>query len=507
MFNEKNLPKFIIFTPIIALLLASVFIIYFFINNQNGYFITQSIQLEQEYIKKQKDILRQQINYVINYINYHEKNNKSKNKKEFKNNLLKYIQSIRFPNNGYIWVHNTTYKLLAHPFRKNKIGKNDINLQDKIGTFITKKFVNETIKNPNGVFIEYYWQKPNQKIPSKKLGFFRLYKNYNWVIGTGLYMNNIQKNIHEKKIQLKNSMDRYINIIVSIFIIVMFAIGLISLFISNKINKLFKNYQKNLKNKNILLKNSNNNLELKIQKAIKNEKEKDRAMLHQSRLARMGVMLSMISHQWRQPLSKVSALIMEMETSIKFKQYNETLFLNNLNESTNQLSYMSNTIDDFINFFKPDKQKIQFNINDACNEALSLLEATIKNYGIKINKNFECNVKINGYEREFAQVILNLLSNAKDILKQNKIKNPYINIDIKKTKQNVIITIKDNAGGIKEENINIIFEPYYTTKEKTKGSGLGLYMSKMIIEKNMDGELSVQNINNGALFTITLKKN
>ena len=124
---------------------------------------------------------------------------------------------------------------------------------------------------------------------------------------------------------------------------------------------------------------------------------------------------------------------------------------------------------------------------------------------ITLYKKVNCNAVIDGYEREFAQVMLNLISNAKDILNQREIPNPRIDVVIDVKDKNVIVTVQDNAGGVEDEHLDLIFEPYFTTKESSKGTGLGLYMSKMIIEKNMNGELTVENTNSGALFTVIVE--
>jgi len=195
---------------------------------------------------------------------------------------------------------------------------------------------------------------------------------------------------------------------------------------------------------------------------------------------------------------------MELETATKFKNSDDKMVMLTIYESTKLLSYMSHTIDDFKNFFKPDKKKIDFYIKDACLEAISLVDASVENFGITLTKDMKINPKINGFEREFAQVILNLLSNAKDVLKQREVKNPTIHLSIKEKNDKVTISVQDNGGGVEDEYIDLIFEPYFTTKESLKGTGLGLYMSKMIIEKNMGGELSVENTKNGALFKICL---
>lgn len=505
MFSEKNIPKLIILTPIITVILVAFFTIYFFIQNQNNYFEEESIRLEQEYIQRQENILAKEVAYVINYIEFHVKNNTKLSEEELKNEMLRYIETIRYGKHGYIWIHDTNYYLKAHPFRQDRLNTYDIDLKDALGTLITKQFIDETMKKPNGVFIEYFWQKPNEVNFSKKLGFFRLYDKYNWVIGAGLYVDDIQKSIFENKRVLEEKIDKYIRLIVFISTLVIVFIGLISFFMSKKITEVFGRYQENVKKKEILLEDINKNLELKVQIAIDEAQKKDRAMLHQSRLARMGTMLSMIAHQWRQPLSEVSGILMELETASKFKKADDTMIQESVKESNKVIQFMSYTIDDFRNFFKPDKQKVYFYIEDSCYEAISLIGASIKNYNITLNKKIKCNCEIYGYKREFAQVLLNLMSNAKDALIQKEIKNPTIDLEVDYIDGYSIVTIKDNAGGVNTEHMDLIFEPYFTTKGSLQGTGLGLYMSKMIIEKNMGGELSVENKDDGAVFKVKIK--
>ena len=504
MFNEKNIPKLIIFTPIVTAIMITFFTIYFFVQNQNNYFEEESMMVEKEYLKKQKDILKKEIDYSINYIKHRVANNKKLDEEELKQDIIRYLETIRYGKHGYLWIHDTNYYLRAHPFRQNSINTYDIELKDAVGTLITKEFIDQTVKKPNGVFIEYYWQKPNEENFSKKLGFFRLYGKYNWVIGAGLYVDDIQKSINDNKKLLEKKIDKHIQLVVTVSFLAILVIGILSFIMSKKITQVFNAYQENVKRKELLLEDLNKNLELKVQKAIKEVKKKDRAMLHQSRLARMGAMLSMIAHQWRQPLSEVSGILMELETANKFKKVNSLMIEESVNESNKQIEFMSNTIEDFRNFFKPDKLKVDFYIEDACNEALTLVDASLKSFNIKVDKKIKTNPLIHGYEREFAQVILNLLSNAKDILIQRQTINPTIKLVVTKKDNNAIIKVKDNAGGVEEDYLDLIFEPYFTTKSASKGTGLGLYMAKMIIEKNMNGELSVENKKRGARFLIVL---
>ena len=505
MFSEKNISKLIILTPVITVFLGAFFTIYFFVQNQNRYFEEESFRVEEEYIKKQKNILKKEIDYVINYIEHHVNKNRKLDEVELKQELIDYIETIRYEKHGYIWIHDTSYYLRAHPFRAKSIGKYDIKLQDAMGTFITKQFIDETVKSPNGVFIEYYWEKPKDVYPSKKLGFFKLYEEYNWVIGTGLYVDDIEKSIYESKKLLEKRIDKYIRQVLLISILIILLIGVISFIMSRKINLVLSNYRENVEKKELELQDINKNLEKRVQKALAEAKKKDRAMLHQSRLARMGAMLSMIAHQWRQPLSEVSGILMEIETANKFKKLDDKLLKESVDESNRLIQFMSHTIDDFRNFFKPDKKKVRFYVDDACNEAISLAGASIKSYHINLNKKVNCNSIINGYEREFAQVMLNLISNAKDILNQREIENPTIDIVVDVEGKDAVITVEDNAGGVEEEHLDLIFEPYFTTKDGSKGTGLGLYMSKMIVEKNMNGEISVENSPKGAIFKVLVE--
>ena len=251
----------------------------------------------------------------------------------------------------------------------------------------------------------------------------------------------------------------------------------------------------------------NNSLNKKVQDEIEKNRHKEQLLMEQSKLASMGEMIGNIAHQWRQPLNALGLTIQK----IKVLEDNNNLGkeqIDKITEKSNRLiEKMSHTIDDFMGFFRSDKSKTEFNINDVVIETVNLLEASIKNNFIDVNIiQDKSNLSFNGYKGEFTQVILNLLSNAKDILLERKIENPKIDIELSSTSDNIIIKIIDNAGGIPENIMQKIFEPYFTTKEEGKGTGIGLYMSKMIIEENIGGKLSVENYKDGACFIISLNK-
>ncbi len=246
-------------------------------------------------------------------------------------------------------------------------------------------------------------------------------------------------------------------------------------------------------------------LENKIQQEINRRISQEKLLIQQSKLAAMGNMIGNIAHQWRQPLTELNAVLMNIETRYKFNDFDETFIERSVKECNVITSYMSNTISDFQNFFKPSKTKESFYVVEACKKAGAILQSSLKHHSITYQCDFEEDKKVYGYPNEFSQAFLNILSNAKDVLIQRKISKPSIHVTIKMGKKFVLIKVKDNGGGIQKKYFERIFEPYFTTKHAKQGTGIGLYMSKTIIEGNMDGILGVYNTKNGACFTIKLR--
>ncbi|DAB35623.1 MAG TPA: histidine kinase [Sulfurospirillum cavolei] len=248
------------------------------------------------------------------------------------------------------------------------------------------------------------------------------------------------------------------------------------------------------------------NLEFRIQQEINERTRQEQLLIQQSKLAAMGNMIGNIAHQWRQPLGEINALLMIIQVRRHFEDFTEE-FLNAKIEECNRITeYMSNTISDFQNFFKPSKAKEIFDVTHACERASSILQASLKYHSIEFRLEKSEGAQVLGYPNEFAQAILNVLSNAKDVLIERQIEAPYIAMSVKNGKRYTLIKIEDNGGGIAAEHIERIFEPYFTTKHAKQGTGIGLYMTKMIIENNMNGIINVSNTNYGALFTIKLKR-
>jgi PAS domain S-box-containing protein len=232
--------------------------------------------------------------------------------------------------------------------------------------------------------------------------------------------------------------------------------------------------------------------------------EKEELMLNQSKHAAMGEMISMIAHQWRQPITTISMAANNILADIELDMLNNEEAKKFANEVSTQTQYLSNTIEDFRNFFKQDKDVETVDLETIFNDTSSIILASLKNNGIDFILNFDKTIQISTYRRELVQVLINIIKNAKEALQEKDIKVKKIEIKIVTVEDKISIEIIDNAGGIKDEIIDKIFEAYFTTKDQQNGTGLGLYMSKMIIEKHLKGKISVYNTNEGATFKIIL---
>lgn len=242
-----------------------------------------------------------------------------------------------------------------------------------------------------------------------------------------------------------------------------------------------------------------------IKKSEKQIREKDELLLLQSKNAAMGEMISMIAHQWRQPITTISMLANNMKADIELESFDENEATNTANELIKQTQYLSHTIEDFRNFFKKDTKPELLDIEQLFSEIDSIIGASLKNNNIKLTTSYDKNIEIKTYKRDLLQVLINLVKNAKEALENVQREEKVIDIKIEEKDDRLVIVVKDNANGIPNEAKDKIFEAYFSTKTSQNGTGLGLYMSKMILEKHLNGTIDFKNCK-GACFTISLQK-
>ncbi|MBF0537294.1 MAG: PAS domain S-box protein [Nitrospirae bacterium] len=259
------------------------------------------------------------------------------------------------------------------------------------------------------------------------------------------------------------------------------------------------------------LKELNTNLEGLVRQEIEKAQSQQQILIQQSKMAAMGEMIGLIAHQWKQPLNAVSIVVQDLKDAYNCGELDKDYIKRTVDLTMSQIQFMAKTIDDFKNFFKPSKKKVMFDVRNTIDELISMFVKIFRKNSIDIHVKAQQDLRLfaDGYPNEFKQVILNILNNSRDAitLRRNTDARIQGRIDIQlsnnETRDQFIVSITDNGGGIPEDIMERIFDPYFTTKE-SEGTGIGLYMSKTIIETNMGGQLTVRNIDGGAEFTIAL---
>ncbi|MEN4052320.1 MULTISPECIES: ABC transporter substrate-binding protein [Sulfurimonas] len=326
-------------------------------------------------------------------------------------------------------------------------------------------------------------------------------------------INKALKHISKEKIEsIRNSwrISRYQTTIdYSLALKTLFFMGvivLIMIYYQRKLKNFNKELERQVYEKTKELREINESLEATVQEKIEELIQKDEILTIQSKQAVMGEMISMIAHQWRQPLNTITLQIssIQLKEMIGEKITKEEL-LKILDEISNSIIYLSNTIDDFKTYFHPAKEAVEIQIGELIMKCVSFIEPRLKKDEISLELQGNMQIKVHVYANELIQVFLNILNNAIDAYETGSSKNRYIIIEIESKEDKIIIKISDNAGGIKKENFQKIFEPYFSTKGKN-GTGLGLYMSKMIIEKQFNGKIDVESSDNQSTFIIEVPK-
>jgi CBS domain-containing protein/signal transduction histidine kinase len=325
------------------------------------------------------------------------------------------------------------------------------------------------------------------------------------VFGKECVDKNITKIIPKKKWKELSKLLFEVNFVKDISIEIDNSIYEISATISRNINT---NYIKIIFKDVTFYEEEKNKLQTLVDEEIKKRLDSEYLLMQQSKLATMGEMVGHIAHQWRQPLAQLGGIFMNLESAYEFNEMSKEYMQKKVDHGNEIIKYMSKTIEDFRYFFEPNIILQDFNLYKYLQNAIDLIEASLTYNHIQLDlSGVDKELVILGYGSEFSQVVLNLLVNAKDALIENKVANPFIKIYTTVSHSHIYVNFYDNGGGIKEELIDKIFDNYFTTKSNKKGSGLGLYMSKLIIENKFNGAIFVKNECNGVLFTIKLDRN
>jgi two-component system, NtrC family, C4-dicarboxylate transport sensor histidine kinase DctB len=263
-----------------------------------------------------------------------------------------------------------------------------------------------------------------------------------------------------------------------------------------------KRDERNMQQQQLELERMNHTLEQRVADEVERNREKDRLMMQQSRFAAMGEMIGNIAHQWRQPLNMLGMVIQQMQMEQEKGQLTNEVMEMRVAKGMELLLFLSRTIDDFRNFFRPGVEPRPFSLTKAVAKTVDFFEPSCAGHGIKVSVEGKSELMYTGHVNEFSQALLNVLNNARDALLEVGVEHPGISITLHDDSSRSIITVRDNAGGIAPEVIEKIFDPYFTTKEEGKGTGVGLYMAKAIIERHMQGSICVRNVADGAEFKI-----
>jgi len=265
-----------------------------------------------------------------------------------------------------------------------------------------------------------------------------------------------------------------------------------------------KLFEEELQRQKKLLEELNDTLENRVKEEVAKNREKDIILIQQSRQAALGEMLDHIAHQWKQPLNSISLIVQYLREIAFDAELTGEFVQETVGRIMALLDHMAQTIDIFRGFFRPDKEKTVFSMKDTIDQALAFIAPAFRYQSITVELDVDPGVTAFGYHNEYAQVLLNILANARDVFRVRGTEKPRVVVRAFAENAKTVVTIMDNAGGIPDEVIGKIFDIYFTTNKDGGGTGIGLYMSKNIIEKNMGGTLHAENSNGGALFRIEI---
>ena len=355
----------------------------------------------------------------------------------------------------------------------------------------------ESLKEENG------WA----ELPQENVHIYvHYFKPFDWHIVYGFKKAFFNAILQDQQAKMKKEIEEEIRFITYASVFIALLVGILTFIVSRHIITIIRNYKTELDSRELQLRELNASLQERVKEEVHAHREKEKMLIQQSKMAAMGDMISMIAHQWRQPLNQISYVLMNIEAAYEHKELTPKYMDEKVREGTKILEYMSHTIDDFKNFFKPDKERTEERISEIVDHTIGLIKKSLESQKITLEVRVKSDASLLVYRNELMQVLLNILTNAKDALAERRPKDPKIEILINANDQSVNIEICDNGGGIDEAVMAKIFEPYFSTKGAKSGSGLGLYMSRTIVEEHLNGEISASNTAEGACFHLRLTR-
>ena len=514
--KENNISTTIIFGALFMIAMLMIASGYYFIISQYDVLDREIQETKDAYVVSQRKLIKREVDSIIELIRFKRAILSEYNEDNYKKELREWIRSIRFGNkkNNYLFVYKIENfgggdrfaKMLVNPNRPDLEGKYiSDEYKDANGKKFRKIFLQE-INIYGYAFVDYMYKKLGSNKIRPKVSYFRLYPHWNWVIVAGAYLDGINDEIVIKKAFLKKKIQMEITSAVFLFIFFSIVASSFAIFFGKQIEKVLKNKNDQVQQKTDELQQLNRELSQRVKTEVQKSREQEQLLIEKSKFIALGEMISNIAHQWRQPLSELSAIMMTIKIKHHIGKLDDLTMKKKNKDAEHLLEYMSKTIDDFREFFMPSREKKEFFVKEAIDSVMNIIGTTVKNKNISLHIEIPKDEKIYGHKNEFEQVILNIITNAKNILVSKNIINPKININLTSDDTFTYLSIIDNAGGFEIEPIDKIFQPYFTTREDSGGTGIGLYMSKLIIEKSMGGILMAKNYDSGAKFTIRLKR-
>jgi len=476
-----------------------------------------------------------------------------------KNEILEEIGKIRFGENdsGYVFVISYDGITLMNDYQRNLIGQNTWGLEDVNGLKLFQE-QRKAVENPDGDFIKYIWQNPNTNKISEKISFMKGFPEWQWMIGAGFYVDNVDpviEDMHDELYdELRQEIYEYLVIIVLITVLFLFVTRLLIKRITKDFNALVMFFKKATVSDSLFdrskirfaefdeiaecadkmlaeriktqkeLDELNKSLNSRVAEEVRKNEYQERLIFQQKKFADMGQMISAIAHQWRQPLNNIhliNQMLKDIDKGVGIDISKDDLY----KQHQEIVLHMSKTIDDFRNYFSVKKKKEKIKIYDELKNTVNLISAQLRAHNIKVNMRCAdgetgrtccdkdencCADEYYCLAGELRQIVLNILSNAKDaIVEKNKThvdETELIDVSLEVYKEYFNIKISNTGSQIDEDVLARIFDPYFTTKEEGKGTGIGLYMTKCILERDMAGSISVENTETGVSFSIILRK-